>query len=248
MSNRSRNARFLTAAFLTALCAHLPSANAQAKPSNLSTILAQMNSASQKFTSAQADLRQELYTKLIHDTETQTGKIYFIRKNSTTQMGMTMLPTDATPSAQPAKIVQFQNGQLQVLTTGTGQIDKFTATGKNQATAETIMTLGFGGSGTDLEKSWTVTDQGPDQITESGKPVKVEKLDLVPKAEAIRNTYSHVTIWVDPIRDVSLKQVSYDASSGDTRTILYTNIRLNQPVDTAPFALKCKSKCTVVNH
>jgi outer membrane lipoprotein-sorting protein len=250
MSNR-RNCRrivAITAASLIALCAGQQSLIAQTKPASLPAILAQMNAASAKFTSAQADLRQELYTKAIHDTETQNGKIYFLRKSGSTQMGMTMLPTDATPTTPPAKIVQFKDGKLQVLTTGTGQVDQFAATGKNQATAETMMTLGFGGSGADLQKAWTITDLGSEQMTEAGKAVQVEKLDLVSRDANIRSTYSHVTIWVDPVRDVSLKQTSFDASSGDTRTVIYTNIRLNQPVDTAPFSIKCKGKCTFVNH
>jgi outer membrane lipoprotein-sorting protein len=251
MPNRSPRriaAAIFAAASLIALCAGQQSAIAQTKPAGLSAILAQMNAASAKFTSAQADLRQELYTKAIHDTETETGTIYFLRKSGATQMGMTMLPPDAQPGTPPPKKIQFKHGKLQLLTTGTGQVDQFAATGKNQATAETMTTLGFGGSGTDLQKSWTITDQGSEQMNEAGKPVQVEKLDLVSKDANIRNTYSHITIWVDPMRDVSLKQISFDASSGDTRTVIYSNIRLNQPVDAAPFAIKCKGKCTVVNH
>ena len=114
-----------------------------------------------------------------------------------------------------------------------------------------MTTLGFGGSGTDLQKAWTITDQGPETLTD-GKPVQTEKLDLVAKDQTIRDTYTHITVWVDPVRDVALKQVAFNASSGkatgDTRTVYYSNIRLNQSVDTAPFAIKCKGKCNVVAH
>jgi outer membrane lipoprotein-sorting protein len=236
-------------ASLIAICGSPQSLLAQAKPSGLPpAILAQMNAASARFTSAEADLKLELFTKIVHDTETQTGKVYFARKEGTTEMGMWLLAPDAAASSAPATIIQFKNGILEELTTGTAHVDRFAVTGKNQATAETATTLGFGGSGTDLEKSWTITDQGSEQMSDGGKPVKVEKLDLVSKDPNIRNTYSHITIWIDPVRDVSLKQVSFSASSGDTRTIYYSNIRLNQPVNVAPFAIKCKGKCTVVDH
>jgi outer membrane lipoprotein-sorting protein len=109
------------------------------------------------------------------------------------------------------------------------------------------MTLGFGGSGTDLAKAWTITDQGSEPISDGMQTVKTEKLDLVSKDPSIRGNFSHITIWVDPARDVSLKQVSYQPS-GDTRTVYFTNIRLNQPVDTKPFAINCKGKCVVVQH
>jgi outer membrane lipoprotein-sorting protein len=82
----------------------------------------------------------------------------------------------------------------------------------------------------------------------SKSSVAVEKLDLVPKDANIKNTYSHITIWVDPVRDVSLRQTLVDASTGDTKTMIYTNIRPNQKVDEAAFAIQCKGKCTVVSH
>jgi outer membrane lipoprotein-sorting protein len=229
-------------------------ARAQVKSSGLPpAIREQMDAASLRFTSAQADLKQELFTKVVHDTETQTGQIYFLRKAGSTQMGMKLLPPDAAPGAQPAQVMEFKDGKLQMFNPGTNQIDELSATGKNQAVAETVMALGFGASGTDLAKAWAITDQGSEQMSDGSKTVPVEKLDLVSKDPGIRDNYAtHITIWVDPARGVSLKQVSYNASSGtptgDTRTVYYSNIRLNQPVDTAAFAIKCKGKCTVVTH
>jgi outer membrane lipoprotein-sorting protein len=223
-------------------------AAAQADSAHLKAMLAQMDSASASFTSAQADLRQELFTKAVQDTETQIGQIYVLRNGSSTQMGVRMLAPEAKPDSPPAQIIEFKDGKIQLLTTGTGQVDVFTATGKNQATAQTAMTIGFGGSGRDLEKSWNITDLGPESIA----GVQTEKLDLVSKDQTIRNNFSHITIWIDPARDVSLKQVSYNASNGtptgDTRTVFYTNIRLNQPVKTDAFAIKCKGKCTFIQH
>jgi outer membrane lipoprotein-sorting protein len=224
-------------------------AAAQTKPDQLKSVLAQMDAASAKFTSAQADLRQELFTKVVQDTETQTGEVYFLRKGGATQMGMRMLPPDAKPGTPPAQIIEFKGGNVRVFNTGTNHIDEFSATGKNEGIAESLMSLGFGASGTDLAKSWTITDQGKEQMNDGSKTVSVEKLDLVSKDPGIRNNYAtHITIWIDPARDVSLKQVSYNASNGtptgDTRTVYYTNIRLNQPVDVGPYAIKCKGKCS----
>jgi outer membrane lipoprotein-sorting protein len=253
---KSRRITLSFAAILTAILActshAIRSVDAAQTKSNLPAILAQMNAASQRFTSAQADLRQELFTKAVNDTETQTGQIYFLRKAGATQMGMKLLAPDAKPGSAPAQIVEFKDAKLQMLNTGTGQVDVYVASGKNQSLAETILAVGFGGSGTDLEKAWTITDQGPESITDGGRSIQTERLDLVPKDVAIRNTYSRITIWVDPARDVSLKQTLFEASggtpTGDTRTVYYTNIRLNQNVDTAAFAIKCKGKCTVVQH
>jgi outer membrane lipoprotein-sorting protein len=225
---------------------------AQASPDRLKTVLAQMDVGSTKFQSAQADLRQELFSKVVHDTEIQTGQVYFMRKGSSMQMGLRMLPPDAKPGDQPAQIVEFKDNKARVFNPGTNQVDESSATGKNQQLAETFMTLGFGGSGSDLAKAWIISDQGPEQMNDGGKTVDVEKIDLKPKDTGIANNFSHITIWVDTARDVSLKLVSFEASggtsTGDTRTVFYTNIRLNQKVDAGPFAINCKGKCTVVSH
>jgi len=221
---------------------------AQAKPSHLDTVIDQMNAASAKFTSAQADLRQELFTKVVNDTAVQTGQIYFQRKGSSMQMGMKMLPPGAKPGAPPAQIVEFKDGKLLNFNPEMNHVDEVSATGKNQSLAETFLTLGFGGSGTDLKKAWTIDDQGTGQMSDGSKTVSVEKLDLVSKDPAVLKNFTHITVWIDPVRDVTLKQVFFEASggkaSGDTRTALFTNIRLNQPVDVNQFAIKCKGKCS----
>jgi outer membrane lipoprotein-sorting protein len=218
---------------------------AQSKPASWAD---QMNEASAKFTSAQADLHQELFTKIVQDTEKQSGEIYFKRSGAATDMGMKIFPPDASPNTPPVQIVEFKNNTLRVFNPGTNHVDEFSAAGKNAALAQTLMTIGFGGSATDLKKAWTVTDLGPETLKDGAQSVPTEKLDLFSKNPEIQKNYTHIVIWVDPTRAVTLKQIFYAASdgkpSGDTRTVYFTNIRLNKPVDAAPFAIKCKSnKC-----
>ncbi|HEX9200609.1 MAG TPA: outer membrane lipoprotein-sorting protein [Acidobacteriaceae bacterium] len=209
---------------------------AQSKPDRLQTVLSQMDAASAKFRSAEADVKKEQFTKIVNDTTTETGKIYFLRTGSTTQSGAKLNPPDA-------RTFEYKNGLLRLFTPGTNHIDQYSAGAANQSRYEAFLSLGFGGSGSDLAKAWTITDQGTEQITDSGKPVSVEKLDLVSKEASVRNNYTHITIWVDPVRDVSLKQVFFDVS-GDTNSAIYSNIRLNQSIDLKTYAIKCQGKCS----
>ena len=209
---------------------------AQAKPGRLQTVLSEMDAASAKFHSAEADVKKEQFTKIVNDTTAETGKIYFLRTGNTTQMGAKLNPPDA-------RTFEYKNGLLRLYTPGTNHIDQYSAGGPNQSRYEAFLSLGFGGSGSDLAKAWTITDQGTEQINDGGKPVSVEKLDLVSKDASVRSNYTHITIWVDPLRDVSLKQVFF-APSGDTNSAVYTNIRLNQPFDLKAYAIKCQGKCS----
>jgi outer membrane lipoprotein-sorting protein len=65
--------------------------------------------------------------------------------------------------------------------------------------------------------------------------VETAKLDLTPK-QAGNNEFTHITVWVDAKQAVSLKQQVFQAS-GDWRTAVYSNIRLNS-VPASAFALQ----------
>ena len=58
---------------------------------------------------------------------------------------------------------------------------------------------------------------------------------------------SHVTIWVDPKRDISLKQ-QFFLPSEDQKTATYTHIRYNEHVNTAPYTIKTDHKTTIDTH
>lgn len=198
---------------------------AQAAPSgpSLDSVLSQLDAASAKFHSAEADLKWDLFEKVVRDTTTQTGSIYFLRHGNATEMG-------AVITSPAKKYLHFANGRGDMYDAVTRQTTTFNA-GQDKARAESFLTLGFGGSGKDLQRAWTIKMLG----TENIGGVTVDKLDLVPKEQSVANMFTHITIWIDPARSVSLKQESF-TPEGDTRTAYYTNIRYNQPVDTKTFA------------
>jgi outer membrane lipoprotein-sorting protein len=144
------------------------------------------------------------------------------------------------------KVIQYQGGTMQMFDPGVNQITVIQA-GANKSEIESFLTLGFGGSGVDLARAWNITDQGTETLSDEGKPVKVEKLDLVGKDADSRKNFSHVTIWVDAVRGVSLKQIFYTVS-GNYRSASYTNIKVNGSIRKEQFAIKKDKNTTVVNH
>jgi outer membrane lipoprotein-sorting protein len=209
---------------------------AQAKPDRLKTVLAQMDAGSAKFHSAEASIQKQQFEKIVNDTTTESGTTYFLRSGNSIQMGAKFGP----PSEQT---VEYKNGVGRLYSAGTNHIDTISSSGANKARADTFLTLGFGGSGSDLAKAWEITDQGPEKVKDGNMVVEVEKLDLVSKETSARGSFTHITIWLDLARDVTLKQVFFQPS-GDTNTVIYSNIRLNQPIDLKAFAIKCKGKCS----
>lgn len=204
---------------------------------NLETVLRQMDAASEKFQTAEADFRWDLYERVVQQTTTQNGSIYFVRDKATgtVQMGAKIDPPQA-------KVLEYRKGVLRVFDPGADHLTELSA-GANQAQYESFLTLGFGGSGRDLEKAWQIKDDGAETMNDGAAAVKVEKLELVAKDPNVRNTVSKVVLWVDPERGVSLKQ-QFVTPSDDTRTAVYSHIRYNAKLDTGRFAIKTDKKTT----
>lgn len=197
--------------------------------SHLEQTLKQMDEASVRFKSAQAELKQDLYERVVKETTTETGTIYFERKGNATEMGLKIAPPNA-------RVIEYRNGVARIFDPGANHITEIRA-GTSQSQYESYLTLGFGGRGSDLARAWTITDQGTEQLNDGSSSVAVEKLDLVAKDSAARNTFSHITIWIDPVRSLSLKQIFY-TSSGDYRSCSFTHIRYNNKVDSSAFVIK----------
>jgi outer membrane lipoprotein-sorting protein len=132
------------------------------------------------------------------------------------------------------KSVFFDGSTLTLLQPEIKQETLFSA-GSNRGQYESFLTLGFGGSGKDLQSNWTVACQGMESI--DGVPTA--KLELKPKQQSVANMFSHVTVWIDPARSLGLKQVFYEPS-GDNRTATYTDIKYNQKIP--PDVFKPKDK------
>lgn len=210
--------------------------------SPLDSILSQMDAASARFKNAQADLKYDNYTRVVNDHDFSTGSMYIDRSGSSQRMGAVAynVGADGKASAQPYNIINFDGKTLRVYNPGENQVQVFNA-GANQAKYDSFLNLGFGGSGKDLARAWNIADQGPETID----GVKTEKLDLVSKDSSVKNTFTHVTIWIDPARDVSLKQIFY-APNGDNRTATYSNIRLNGRINDKPYNIPKNAQ--VVTH
>jgi outer membrane lipoprotein-sorting protein len=186
-----------------------------------------MDTASAKFQSTQADFKWDVLQSVVNEHDIQTGTVYFERHGNSTSM--------AAYIKQPAeKTVFFDGSTLALLQPDIKQETLFSA-GSNRGQYESFLTLGFGGSGKDLQSNWTVACQGMESI--DGVPTA--KLELKPKQQSVANMFSHVTVWIDPARSLGLKQVFYEPS-GDNRTATYTDIKYNQKIP--PDVFKPKDK------
>lgn len=224
----------LVAATSVVCCGALAQSNSGA---DLDKVLSQMDAAAARFHSAQAEFQWDQFERVVSSTDTQTGIIYYLRSGASTQMAADIETADGQPSK---KTIVFGEGVLKFYQPEINQLTIFHA-GNKQDQYESFLTLGFGGSGGDLKKSWDITYQGMETVD----GVQTAKLDLVSKLASVRNTFTHVTIWVDPARAISLKQEMFEPS-GDTRTDYFRNIQYNKKISGSAFKIKTNSKTQVV--
>ncbi len=197
-------------------------------------VLADMDTASKNFRSAEASFVWNQYQKVIDETETQTGKIYFRRQNGEIQMA-------ADISEPDKKYILYSGGKVQVYQPKIDQVTEYNP-GKNRSDLESFLVLGFGGSGHDLLKSYEVKSLG----TETVNGTEAAKLELVPKSPRLRNNIARILLWIDPARGVSVQQQFFEPS-GDYRLAKYSDIQVNQKLSDNAFKLKTTAKTRVVS-
>lgn len=209
------------------------SAFSQPSP-ELEKILDQMDKTALAFRSTQTDFIWDQYQKVVDETDTQKGKVYFRRSGDETQMAADIEEPDK-------KYVLFADSKVQIYQPRIDQITVYNA-GKNRAEFESFLVLGFGGSGHDLLKSFDVKYLGTEKIDD----VPAAKLDLTPKSQKVRNTFAHIVLWIDPARGVSVQQQLFEPS-GDYRLAKYSSIELNQKVPDSVFKIKTTPKTKTVS-
>ena len=193
--------------------------------SRLETVLKQMDTASGQFRNAEADFVWDQYQKVVNETDTQKGKVYYRR---TGKGDIQMMANIQSPEQ---KYVLYADGKVRLYQPRIQQINEYDA-GKNRDQFQSFLVLGFGGAGHDLLKQFDVNFGGDEELD----GVKTAKLELVPKAANVKNMFNQIVIWIDAPRGISLKQQFFEPS-GDYRIAHYTNIKLNGKVPDDAFKL-----------
>ena len=228
---------------LTLIAVFADTGKAQAKPagstsaqvsSGLDAVLAQMDSAAAQFRSAEADFTWDQYQKVVNETDTQKGHIYY-RRTAKGDMQMA-----ANISAPDQKSLLYADGKIRIYQPRIQQVNEYDA-GKNRADVEPFLVLGFGGRGHDLEHQFEIKFDGYEEVD----GVKTAKLELTPKSAKVKGMFDRMVVWIDPSRSVSLKQQAFEPS-GDYRLAHYTNIKLNTKISDDVFKLHTSGKIKTV--
>ena len=226
--------RFFSIAIFASLLSGLAAASQQsADIDSLDSVLKKMDAAAANFRTTQADFVWEQYQKVVDETDTQEGTVYYRRAGKEIEMMAEIKKPDR-------KFVLYKNGELKVYQPKIEQVMVHPA-GKNRSEIESYLVLGFGGSGQDLTKSFDVTYQGSETVNK----IATAKLQLIPKSDKLKNTFARIILWIDLQHGISVQQQFFEPQ-GDYRLAKYSAIRVNEKINNDVFQLKTTSKTQTV--
>ena len=214
-----------------------------ADPGALDAVLKKMDAVAANFTTAQANFEWETYQKVIDEIiGVDKGVIYYRKSGRQVEMMAEVKETGASASSMKPepKFVLLSGGKIRLYQPKLDQVTEYDL-GKNQSDFESYIVLGFGASGQDLKKNFDVTYMGPETID----GVKTAKLQLIPKSENVKKTYSEILLWIDLDRGVSVQQQLFQPQ-GDYRLAKYSQIKLHEKIGDDVFKLKTTSKTQTV--
>ncbi len=217
------------------------SQSAAAKPPDeLKAVLAKMNQSAPNFKSLQADFDWETFDKLIKVTEVQKGHAFFRKQGSDLETLYNFNAASGNGKETLAKQALYKGGLFSLYDVRINQITQ-REVGKYKSDVDAFMSLGLGGRGDELARSFTVDWQGWETVD----GIKTAKLEVTGKSPSIQKVFSRAVLWIDPERDIVVQQQFFQ-TSGDYRLIRYHNIKFNEKMPDNTFRLKTTGKPEIV--
>jgi outer membrane lipoprotein-sorting protein len=216
--------------FLPALCLFALGSGLHAE--SVDAILARMDAAAPNFHAMAADVQMVTYTAILSDKTIEKGTLRMQRLKGTEVRAIIdfSAETDARVIAFLGKIVRVYYPKLKTY--------QDYEVGKNAQVLNQYLLLGFGSSGKDLARSYEITAEGSEAV--GGK--STTKLLLLPKDPKVKNRLTKVEVWIPSDAAYPVQQQFYE-TSGNYRTVTYSNIQLNPPM-TGTLELKLPSGVT----
>ena len=194
----------------------------------LNDILARMDQAAVKFQSFAAATRRIEYTAVLDQKQEENG-VMRLKRGKGGMQGVVIF-SDPDP-----RTYYFSGKTLEVYHPKANNVEIYD-TGKHTSVVDEIFLLGFGTSGAELRKSYQVTMGGPETLN----GVRTTRLELVPKADDVRQYASKIELWI-PEGESNPIQEKMTQPSKDYNLILFSDRKINPSLPDSDFTLKLSS-------
>ncbi len=193
---------------------------------DLPTVLRNMDAAAAKFQGLEAHVQWVKYTAIVDTKSVEEGTILARRNKSSVDVMIEF----QKPSNY---FVSVRGTKAQIYRPRIATVEEYDVS-KSKDIMDQVLLLGFGTSGSFLEKNYEVTLDGEE--TAAGQ--ETVKLKLIPKSEELLKKIPRLEMWVSKTKWHPVQEKLYEVNSGDYRLHTYTDIVFNPPLKDAQFKLK----------
>src|SRR5271165_159783 len=165
----------------------------------LADVLKRLDQKASQFRNMSAKAASVDHTVVLNSDDPESGTVYMKKSGSGVQGLMNTILPDPKTSV-------FSGCEVQVYYPNMKQIDIYD-TGKNGEQLEQFLTLGFGTSAADLQKTYDIKVLP----TENIRGEKAVHLQLIPKSEEARKMIAKVELWIGE-HDYPIQEKIYEPS------------------------------------
>jgi outer membrane lipoprotein-sorting protein len=215
----------LLAGALAALCGTPIGALSAEDP--LQAVYARIDRTSLTFKWMTANVQKTVYTAVIDESSTETGKIQVLRpKPHELKIRFDFEPPDA-------KQVLIDDSKAEIYYPKSNTTDTVLFGKQNKPMVEQLLLVGFGGTSQDLQSAYTVKYGGPE--TAAGEPA--QRIELTPKDKEVLKHFRKIELWIADSNGLAVQQKFYEPGRNYNLAV-FTHIDLLTRVTEADLKLK----------
>jgi outer membrane lipoprotein-sorting protein len=200
-----------------------------APEAGLQDLLSRMDQAASKFQAMSANVHYLVHTAVIDDNSEEAGAVRMKKVRAGEVQGIIDFTSDPD-----RRTVAFEQRKLQVFYPKMNTVQIYDL-GKHGEQLDQFLMIGFGISGTELAKSFSMRLLGTETIKDS----LALKIELVPKDEEARKILKRAELWIaqPPRQPYPLQEKLYEPS-GNYRLVMYSDLNINPPLTEDALKLK----------
>jgi len=194
---------------------------------SLADILGRMDKAARDFKNMTASVKNIEYTDVLHESAETSGSVRLKRSKN----GLAAIMEFGEPNPYMVHLIGRKVEIFKPKAGPTGTVEEYDA-GKLAKNMDQFLLLGFGTTGAELKKEYTIALG--DAATIDGVPTT--RIDLYPKSAELKKLVTKVELWIpassgNPVREKVLQP------SKDYRLVTYSNMKVNTDVPDSAFEL-----------
>jgi outer membrane lipoprotein-sorting protein len=193
-------------------------------------LLQRLDNAASRFQSMTATVTYVTHTEVIDENSTESGEVVMKKVAPGEVQGLINF------TAPNQRTVTFEKRRVQIYFPKINTVQVYDLE-KHGEELDKFLMIGFGTSGSELAKDYTMTVSGPEPSKDM-PGMQALHLELVPKSGEAREYVKKLELWIPEHGDTYPRREKITEPSGDSRTMTYGDLKINPQLP--PEALKLK--------